>query len=163
MEKPSPELDEVYRSKGVQNMDHAPDETSSEGMHLGAVSQTLQSVDNSAPDGAKELPEQAKGKGPAPDGTSTPSSMIYRPQSSSSSSDQTKSTRRTTPPMLIGLGQVTLISKAFNLKPNETMDVNRAIEQAQARAETAQPAGQEEGAGVKPEQLGTTWRGNLHR
>jgi len=182
VEKPSPKLDEVYRSSGMVSAekgseDHAPDQTSSDGVKLGKVSEKSRARQQAGvgKDGAGDMPEQAKGKGPAPDGTSTPQSMIYQATSTSSTSagKRTNGPHRT---MLIGLDQTPLIAKAFGLKPNEVLDLNRAVEQADGRAKAADKAKGEVGnvgaigagagsgnGGEGKEQPGTQWRGNLHR
>lgn len=172
VEKPSPELDEVYRSTGrgateEGSEERAPDQTSSEGVKLGVVSEKARVQEGAKSSGASELPEQAKGNGPAPDGTSTPQSMIYQPapaMSPTSAGGKTSSPRH--PSVLLGLGQAPLLAKAFGLKPNEVMDVNRALEQADGRAKAADKAKSQEGVDSERDEKqapGTTWRGNLHR
>ncbi len=175
VEKPSPELDEIYRSRGVVvgeegSEDHAPDQTSSEGVKLGKVSgnRTEQKGGEVKMDGVREMPDQAKGREPAPDGTSTPPSMMYQPKGSTSTTAtakiETPSPRH--PSMLLGLGQAKVLAKTFGLKSNEATDLNRAVEQAELRARAADKVNAEEmkaDDGGSTEKPVTTWRGNLHR
>ena len=167
VEKPSPELDEVYQRMGDLASDSkAPDQTSSSGSEIGQGSDKRVARDGKqVAGGTEEIPEQARGNGPAPDGTSTPSSMIYKPNMSPTSA-QTDAPSPRHPSMLLGLDQVPLLIKAFQLKPNETMDVNRAVEQADGRAKAADVSTLQEGTGEakqSKEGQGTIWRGNLHR
>ena len=171
VEKPSPELDKVYQNMGdLANEPKERGQTSSNGLGTGQVSDKRIVRDRKERErGIDGLPEQAKGNGPAPDGTSTPSSMIYKPNMSpTSAQDDAPGSRH--PSMLLGLDQVPLLIKAFQLKSTEAMDVNRAVEQADGRAKAADKAadvksskeGTSEAKQSKEEQ-GTTWRGNLHR
>ena len=171
VEKPSPELDEVYRSNGIivgqkGSEDHAPDQTSSDGIKRGEASEKSRGGEQEQGElrneEAREMPEQAQGKSSAPDGTTTPQSMIYPASSPTTAGAGAKTTAPRHPSMLLGLGQAPLLAKAFGLKPNEMMDVKRAIEQADGRAMAADKAKAQAGDGQK-EASATEWRGNLHR
>ena len=175
IEKESPQLTEVYDSKGVvmgaegsENV--APDSTSSDGVKQNQVSEKG-SVNTAAETSTEPLPGQAKGKGPAPDGTATPESMVY---DTSTVSEQTKSKSNAPPPrprhpaLLLSLNQVPILAKMFDLKGQEVMDVNRAVEQADTRAkkadeEKAQSEKEKEDPPKGDQKPPTNWRGNLHR
>ncbi|ORX38330.1 mitochondrial K+-H+ exchange-related-domain-containing protein [Kockovaella imperatae] len=182
-EQTSEELTKVYASKGQVvpepgSENRAPDQTFSET----SVSIKSSSTTTTSPDGTHEaqstekIPSQAKGAGPAPDGTSTPESMVFSPPQNSTDKPTTGSTPRPTPAprhpsLLLSPSQVPLLAKTFDIKGQELMDVVRAVEQADGRAwaadkkrggesqqgDAAQPSGSDD---KKP---GTNWRGNLHR
>ena len=156
-EKESEELSEIYAQ-------FRTDETPSSGRILDKPESSKGKQEEESR--GEVLPEQARGEGPAPDGTSTPKSMVY--QSEGESSTQSKSPPARHPSMMIGLDQVQLLAKAFDVKQNEVMDVNRAVEQADLRAkkrdaEQAIQSVRDANEKQKPEESGTTWRGNLHR
>ena len=157
VEKPSAELDKIYKSQGsidgpTGGKDHAPDETSSEGVEKGKISEQGR-VNEGVRDEASDLPEQAKGQGAAPDGTSTPKSMVYsatsKPSSEGASASdtvmdaagpaQSPTTKKDTrhPAMLLSKEQIPELAKAMELRANEVMDVTRAVEQADGRARAA--------------------------
>ncbi|OCF32730.1 hypothetical protein I317_02094 [Kwoniella heveanensis CBS 569] len=157
-------------------------------------------------DGSKELNAQAKGEtvGSA-DGTATPSSMVHQPSSSpasasatssSSSSEKTSSAKTGTieqpypspapgpitskahhKSLLLSPSHIPLLAKTFNLRPNEVVDITRALEQADFRARKSDKEKAEKQATEQEQQQqqqhavgkaeghgkGTEWRGNLHR
>ena len=155
-EEPSKELTEVYRTRGTQigakgEEDHAPDQTHSS--DLGK----LPKIDESekASHGAEHADEvermkaQEKGeKVGSGDTTATPASMVYDPKSdsssstpnslsSSSSSDtatKTASKGARHPSLLLTLAQIPVLQRTFDLRPAEIMDITRAVEQADLRA-----------------------------
>lgn len=197
-EQPSKELTEVYASHGVKfaqegQTDHAPDETSSSSSS--ATTGSGSSSSGAAAAAAEEhtakvetlksavgdLGPQEKGeKVGSGDTTATPASLVYNPPPSSSSSSSTSNTEGNTAPtsqptsgvrhpsLLLTHAQVPLLQRTFDLRPNEIMDINRAIDQADLRAKAidrrnamdTKTGGQEQGAG---EEAKTKWRGNLHR
>ncbi|WVF67522.1 hypothetical protein IAT40_002278 [Kwoniella sp. CBS 6097] len=79
--------------------------------------------------------------------------------------------------LLLSPSHIPLLAKTFNLRPNEIVDITRALEQADFRArksdkekaEKEQQEGQggdgkgQSGTGAGEEGKGTEWRGNLHR
>jgi hypothetical protein len=155
-EQPSKDLDAIYKSQsqsqsqGIEggsttaNVDHAPDETSSEGVKLGEDGESIKDLAKSGVDVGKLDKAEGidKGTGPAPDGTSTPKSLVYDPSASpptstpaqTSSSSNSSKPDGTHPSLLIRPTQVPSLAQAFNLRPNEVIDVTRAIEQAEMRA-----------------------------
>ena len=166
VESPSAELDEVYKSQGpidgpTGGKDHAPDETSSEGVEKGKISEKGR-VNEGVRDEGSDLPEQAKGQGPAPDGTSTPKSMVYSASSQGASASdtvldaagpaQSPTTKKDTrhPAMLLSKEQIPALTKAMELRSNEVMDVTRAVEQADGRARAADRRDAEGANGGKP-------------
>ena len=189
-ERPSSELDEIYASRGVVvgeagSENKAPDATSSDGVKKGTVSEEAR-VGEVPAKGEEEIPDQAKGKGAAPDGTATPESMVYDASTStageikSAGKEDKSSTRRAAgstsksapklrhPNLLLGSNQVQLLAKKFDLKSQEMMDVVRAVEQADGRARAADKQIAEEEArsgwaGSQGKKPSTNWRGNLHR
>lgn len=152
VETPSKDLDAIYAAvkpgsgasgkaiKGEEN--HAPDETSSEGITAGEVlTEASKVVEKAGSEG--ELPAQAKGEAKtAPDGTATPASMVFNASSSLSSSTIKSSSPTSTHStgLLLTLDQVPKIADVFGLRQTEIMDVNRAVEQAEKRAHAAATA-----------------------
>ncbi|WVQ95104.1 hypothetical protein IAU59_002198 [Kwoniella sp. CBS 9459] len=173
---------------------------------LGTTSSTSSTTSPAPAAGSKELNAQAKGETVgSPDGTATPSSMVHKPSSasatassSSASSESTHSSKTGTieqpypapapgpitskahhPSLLLSPSHIPLLAKTFNLRPNEIVDITRALEQADFRArksdkdraekEKDDKAQKEQGgdkAGNKADEgegKGTEWRGNLHR
>lgn len=145
VETPSKDLDAIYASvasgSGGGKENHAPDETTSEGVKTGAVSQGVPAPRIKGAEA--DLPKQAKGESKtAPDGTATPASMVYSGSSSSSGTAVTS-----TPPtsthhtgLLLTLDQVPEMARVFGLRQTEIMDVNRAVEQAAKRIKQAEAA-----------------------
>jgi hypothetical protein len=148
VEKSSKDLDAVYKSKGVvaavegaENI--APDETFSEGLKLGKTSGKGYEVDDKVKQDGEMLVKQAKGEEGAIDGTATPKSMVFESkekEASGSSSDSTLKPTTRHPGVLLSLPQVTVLARAFDFRPNEVIDVNRAVEQAELRARAAETA-----------------------
>ena len=197
VDKPSKELDEVYAStgivieeKGSENL--APDGTTSVGVKKGVISENKakRNLDMAKEIERHRLPSQARVEQVAPDGTATPDSMVFESKHSQSQSLSTTPSVQETqqrvkpgpqpttrhPALLLGLKQVPILARAFDLRANEVMDINRAVEQAEQRARAADKAregheGQVQGqvqaqtqrTGKDGEKQGTSWRGNLHR
>jgi hypothetical protein len=185
VEKPSKEMNSVYSSKGIEGDENsAPDQTTSDGVKLQDAS--TGSVKDLAKEGADVASLSPKngggkgidgGKGPAPDGTSTPKDMIFdttqggeTPKSKPSYPDGSH------PSLLIRPTQIPLLAKTFNLRPNEVIDVTRALEQAELRARKIESGGdgtksgpgggedvKDSKAALEDAGKGTEWRGNLHR
>ena len=191
-ETPSKELDEVYSSTGVsptpggaENV--APDTTATTKAPVTPEATSASAADNSSPDSTADIPSQAAGKTGAPDGTATPPELVYKPEAAEKGPEVTEEKRKTSkaktkirhPSVLLSPGQITLMQKAFDLRPQEVMDITRAMEQADLRAkaidkkndESEGKGGEKEGATAAPGALapgqagkdGSTWRGNLHR
>lgn len=144
VEQPSKELDRVYQSRGVtialegaENI--APDETFSEGVKLGKAS-GKGSVDTAS--GEAGLASQAKGEVPgAPDGTATPAEMVFDAgKNEAADSKPTLDALPTHPSLLLAPSQVPLLAKTFDFRPHEVIDVNRAVEQAEMRAQAIDKA-----------------------
>lgn len=140
VEKPSKELDAVYKAKGVVvappgSENKAPDSTASKGVT--SISSTGKDVDT-ANAAAGELVKQAKGETPgAPDGTATPDSMVFDGKKESSPTPSTSATTGPAPrhpSLLLGTNQIPMLAKQFDLRPLEVLDVTRAVEQAGLRA-----------------------------
>jgi hypothetical protein len=170
VEKPSEQLDEIYTSQGVvvgpegsENV--APDTTSSEGVKKGArgpikgAPATTAVAEETSAEGKEEI---------APDATTTPAAQVFHAQAEKhkhGKHDSPHADPTVRPPgLLLGKNQVPLLSRAFSLKSNEIVDVNRAVEQAEARLRAVEQKNVE----VKAEEEGkmtpkTEWRGNLHR
>ena len=186
-EQPSPELDEIYASRGIVvgepgSENKAPDATSSEGVSKGKMLDGAR--DGEVPIKSEgEIPDQARGKGAAPDGTATPDSMVYEASTSTtaegasnskkneggaeatSASTSKSAPRLRHPSVLLGPNQVQLLAKMFDLKGQELMDIVRAVEQADGRARAAdkQMTDEEASAASQEKKPTTNWRGNLHR
>jgi hypothetical protein len=170
VEKPSEQLDEIYTSQGVvvgpeggENV--APDTTSSEGVKKGArgpikgAPATTAAAEETSAEGKEEI---------APDATTTPATQVFHAQAGKHKHGKHDSPHAdpTVRPagLLLGRNQVPLLSRAFSLKPNEIVDVNRAVEQAESRLRAVEQKNVE----VKAEEEGkmppkTEWKGNLHR
>ncbi|KAK8854641.1 hypothetical protein IAR55_003380 [Kwoniella newhampshirensis] len=152
VEKENEQLGEIYAAKGKnEGANRAPDETSSSAESLKGTGGDKQDLKGAS---AKSLAPQAKGLGAAPDGTATPSSLVYR-STSPSSDPSIKTSKPDTgtneqpapapapgpitstaqhPSLLLSPSQIPLLAKTFNLRPYEVMDITRAIEQADFRA-----------------------------
>lgn len=145
----SAELDEVYASRGMSvapegEENRAPDSTSSKGLENEAKSVISPPASPASKQGGEdELPKQAKGEQGSIDGTATPKSMVYNASSESkaqtdrSSSSAPLPTTPIHPDVLLTLNQVPLISRMFDLRANEVIDINRAVEQAELRLRAA--------------------------
>lgn len=148
VEKPSKDLDAVYKSKGVavavegaENI--APDETFSEGVKLGKSSGKGYQADDQVKKDGDKLVKQAKGEEGAIDGTATPKSMVFEGKDKESAgvlSEQSLSPKTRHPGILLSPAHVPLLARAFDFRPNETIDVNRAVEQAELRVRAADAA-----------------------
>lgn len=180
-ETPSAELTSVYAAHGMRigakgEEDHAPDETTSKGVKLGKTKESKGDGGAGSQAEAKEVegmrPQEKGEKVGSGDTTATPESMVYRSASSSSSTDTAEKVAPTSKPtsgvrhpsLLLTHAQVPLLQRTFDLRPNEIMDINRAVDQADLRAKAIDRrngmATGESGKGVEPP---TKWRGNLHR
>lgn len=144
VEQPSKELDKVYQSRGVavavegaENI--APDETFSEGVKLGKASGKGVAGSNG---GEAGLASQAKGETPgAPDGTATPAEMVFDAGKSEASDSTPKlDPLPRHPSLLLAPAQVPLLAQTFDFRPHEVVDVNRAVEQAEMRAQAIDKA-----------------------
>lgn len=175
-ETTDPKLDEVYRSSGVVlpakgQENQAPDATS--GSKTGSTGSKTSAFGKAAAPagGAGKLPLQAKGETTgAADSTSTPKSYIYSASatsfkssssssaSSAASSPASGSADPNHPSLLLTPNMVPLLTRAFDLRQVEVMDLNRAVEQADMRARKADKQAEgKDGAG------GTQSRGTLRR
>lgn len=182
----------MYHTHGVQiggqgAEDHAPDQT-----HTGTASASslggsgelpkqltsepqLTSTTNDDQAGIiQEMNPQEKGeKVGSGDTTHTPPSMIFEFQQPTPESEVAPSLKPNSglkhPSLLLTLAQVPILQKTFELRPNEIMDITRAVEQADLRAKAidrrnAMDTGSGSGSGGESEKgEGTKWRGNLHR
>ncbi|WVN86192.1 uncharacterized protein L203_101353 [Cryptococcus depauperatus CBS 7841] len=124
VEKESPELTEIYAGKGK-----AAHKTNQDG---GLDAQTE--------------------KGGAVHETATPESMASRSEENTSKQKQYGTVNQPMPPpapgpitskathpsLLLSPSQIPILVKAFNLKPNEVVDITRAVEQADFRARKAE-------------------------
>lgn len=177
-------------SEGKENM--APDQTqtpSSKSSGQVSPSATVDKEESSQMASAAstaDLAGQAKGENTgSTDGTTSPDTLIYEPASKtspastvSSSSSSSRGASDTTgntgpatkpgskirhPSLLIGLDQIPLLVKAFDLRPYEVVDINRAVEQADKRAKERDAKENKDEGAEGTGKKGTEWRGNLHR
>lgn len=178
-ETPSKDLSDVYASHGAQvgdkgTEDHAPDETSSSGINLGKETKGDGGPGLEAK-GVESMNPQEKGeKVGSGDTTATPKSMVYDPSSPSSTTESKDAVAPASQPtsgvrhpsLLLTHAQVPLLRRTFDLRPNEIMDINRAIDQADLRAKAIdRKNGMDTSTSTtaNSEGEGTKWRGNLHR
>lgn len=154
-EKPSAQLDDIYRSKvpsaarGSENM--APDNTrasrpNEEPPIKGGAPGPADTASASA---AAPLPAQAKGEiAGAGDGTATPEQLIFNPgpeakAAAKEEADEKAAAGEPTPAarypgMMIITGQIPALERDFDLREQECIDIQRAIEQADHRAREAE-------------------------
>ncbi|KAL7423957.1 hypothetical protein Q5752_001542 [Cryptotrichosporon argae] len=148
VEKPSAKLDEIYAAHGVvapaagaENA--APDATAGRGDRATVV-EASRLVEGTR---GVDVPEHAAGAA-APDGTTTPKELIFHADSKVESHRDVRSTD-----LLLSKGKATLLREAFELRPNEVNDINRAIEQAEQRVKAAdrdiEDKAKEAGAGAQ--------------
>ena len=148
VEKPSKDLDAVYKSKGavvaVEGAENiAPDETFTEGVKLGKTTGKGYEVDDKVKQDGEKLVKQAKGEEGAIDGTATPKSMVFESKGKESAGvleDSSLNASARHPGVLLSLAHVPLLAKTFDFRPHEVIDVNRAVEQAELRARAADAA-----------------------
>nr|XP_031863986.1 uncharacterized protein CI109_000630 [Kwoniella shandongensis]KAA5531058.1 hypothetical protein CI109_000630 [Kwoniella shandongensis] len=151
VEKENKQLGDIYAAKAANE---APDATSTPSGTSSGSSLTTNKGDEQDLTGssAKSLSPQAKGLGgAAPDGTATPSSLVYRstpPTSDPSLKAKTGTIEQPAPApapgpitskaqhpsLLLSPSQIPQLAKTFNLRPYEVMDITRAVEQADFRA-----------------------------
>lgn len=154
-EKPSQALDDIYSSKvssaprGSENS--APDNTrapraNEEPAKTGG---SPGPADTTTPLAAAPLAGQAKGEViGGGDGTATPESLIFNPGKEAKEAAKEQADEKATageptpapryPGMMIITGQIPALEKDFDLREQECVDIQRAIEQADRRAREAE-------------------------
>ncbi|WVR09445.1 hypothetical protein IAU60_006512 [Kwoniella sp. DSM 27419] len=166
VEKEDRTLSEVYADKAASTSstraNHAPDETHTQGK----IEELTEEGDKQdlRGDQAKGMAPQAKGETEgAVDGTSTPASMVHTGSASASTSASSDSkatgasehktgtldqplpapapgpitSKAQHPSLLLSPGQIPNLARTFDLRPNEVVDITRAVEQADFRARKA--------------------------
>lgn len=154
-EKPSDALNDIYSAKissappGSENV--APDVTRAplpsdkEPKKGGSPGP----ADASTPLAAAGLPGQAKGEVVGGgDGTATPEALIYNPGEEAKAAAKEAADEKAAsgepapaaryPGMMIITGQIPALERAFDLREQECIDIERAIEQADHRAREAE-------------------------
>lgn len=147
VEKPSKALDDIYAHKAVNVGEPGAENIAPDATRAPKISdQTLQQGGAVGPAGAKaseasSLPSQAKGEvSGSADGTATPQSQVFKAgnEETKGGSGTGEKPAHRYPGMLLVKSQIPALMREYDLRPAEAIDIGRAVEQADQRAQAAE-------------------------